>query len=99
MSAIRGAGRIGEDNAAPAAGAPEAGYDGGGDLAAGTALAAGGSAPSLSSAACGKNILPGGTSMKAIIRGLAAMVSSPGSWVSWLTTVIVHLQTTDVRGW
>src|SRR5580693_1771197 len=45
MSAIRGTGRIGEDNAAPAAGAPEAGYDGGGDLAAGTALAAGGGAP------------------------------------------------------
>jgi putative transposase len=45
MSAIRGTGRIGEDNAAPAAGAPEAVYDGGGDLAAGTAVAAGGGAP------------------------------------------------------
>ena len=42
MSAIRGTGRIGEDNAAPAAGAPEAVYDGGGNPAAGPAAAGGG---------------------------------------------------------
>jgi hypothetical protein len=41
MSAIRGTGRIGEGNAAPAAGAPEAVYDGG-DPGAGPAAAGGG---------------------------------------------------------
>jgi putative transposase len=45
MSAIRGAGRVGEDYAAPAAGAPGAVYDGGGDLGGEAAVTAGGGAP------------------------------------------------------
>jgi putative transposase len=45
MSAIGRTGRIGEDNAAPAAGAPEGVYDGGGNPAAGPAVAGGGGQP------------------------------------------------------
>jgi hypothetical protein len=44
MSVIRGTGRIGDGNAAPAEGAPEAAYDGEGNPAPGEAVAAAGGA-------------------------------------------------------
>jgi hypothetical protein len=44
--------------------------------------------PSLSSAACGRNLVPGGASTNVIIRGLALMVRASGSRAPWPTMQI-----------